>query len=314
MKDKNRELDDVKVTVADYREHCAYQPILSPITTNNRLTTNSSQMASQTGGGGETLPMKSFHVQETIADGIYHVNISEKMPVNASVQQQQQPSSLVMVVTPSLLGQVVNQSSSSMSSIGNIQIPKIASEKPPKPQPQPFSPRSLVTVAQHSGVEDTPQNGTGIGSSEQNSNLMRPALSAKKLPENVAPIPDNFEKLLDKSKSETPLNNNYEEGAAPTKKKKLDKSLNSAQRGGVEEHNNGEGVMMMVGERGGENGGGDRPLLDVNNNLNNEVAADQGKEFGDNLRMDEADVDDGGDDGKWQSSSFSYFHEFIILL
>lgn len=284
----------MKAKIIEYQGHCAYQP---------HEFKQDSLNTTIPATGSKDVVRKSFQVLHTINEGIYRVNISEKTLTNNISSKQRH------LASTSPTDQ--NYQSSSASSIGNLQIPKMAGLG----VQQYKSEATILSYNNGSNILATaippPQqletqsitglNGTGGTANESKLKSMSSSSPIRKLPENVAPIPDNFEKLLDKSKSEAdrqPIkadNSDLED-----KSKKLDKSLNSFQIMDNEKYPNGGQQhnieqVISINAREGTNEG-DRPILDTNN-LHNEVAADQGKEFGDSMRMDEADVDDGGDDG-----------------
>ncbi|KAM7362078.1 uncharacterized protein ACRADG_012915 isoform 2-T2 [Cochliomyia hominivorax] len=175
---------------------------------------------------------------------------------------------------------------------------------------------------------------TARGSSSTSSSNSPPLAlppNQRKLPENVAPIPENFEDLLQKNNNNDmvknngdnaqlddnkPLksamnnnNNNYDSRAHEIKDaldlkdhNKNNKDVNDEKDddGGNDDDDGGLG-LGADNDGGGGAAAGDiavkrnqQQLLD--DSLKNEVADDQGKEFGDGLRLDEGAMEEDDDD------------------
>lgn len=295
------------MVVKEYKEHCAYQPFF--------ITTQVANMTLFFSDRAEETVKKSFHEQETITNGVYRVNISENVFKNMNVEQYSHISKNESATQQS---DQLNQNSS-LGSIGNIPIPKSGAfvniknleQKQSKTRKSPslpsVSPQNRSTNQKL--IERLFVTGNNTSALDTNLGSMHSLLAAKLLPENVAPIPDNFEKLLDKSKGENilspyeaelQLGKSQEPTEMDQKSKKMEKSLPSAQilvNGKIVKSGHDDEVLIPEGQNLQESLGDGNPSLLDKNSLHNEVAADQGKEFGENLRLDETDVDDGGDDG-----------------
>ncbi|KAH8330576.1 hypothetical protein KR067_005213 [Drosophila pandora] len=324
---------------------------------------------------------KSFDAQVQVSDGLYRigggVNLLETNP------KQNQTTSATNNTTKSLGGGILEQEpqkeqqpllpfavrnnhSLILNSVENFQIvPKVLSEKQQQEEPQladgqvsPLSaPRKSSTPAPNASVAPKIVSSSSSGLPPL---AVPPAKPERKLPENVAPIPDNFEDTkvdgkgdavdVDTAAEELPKNennnryanavndleNNRNLGVAPkpledsgaheVKDALNEPSFNLPAAGGGQNLFDGElpapgpgpvpdepakqmaDQLAAGGAGGGEGveGDDDDDVGDVavkqpqhlleNDNLNNEIMADQGKEFPEGIHLEDGMDEDPDED------------------
>ncbi|XP_026831584.1 uncharacterized protein LOC6553789 isoform X1 [Drosophila erecta] len=325
---------------------------------------------------------KSFDAQVQVSEGLYRigggVNLLATNPnqnlttasTNSTIKSnsdgtQEQPQHL-----PLLPFAVRNNHSLILTSVENFQIvPKSVSEKQQQEEPQlsggPVSPLSAprksstqasVGSASDKKAGDAPNASVApkVSSSGLPPLAVPPAKSERKLPENVAPIPENFEDKadtkgdavdVDTAAEELPKNENNnryanavndmegnknvgvapkpieDSGAHEVKDALNEPSFNLPAAGGGPNFFDGElpapgpgpvpdDTAKQMAEAAGAGGGGDgdddddvgdvavkqpQHLLDTDN-LNNEIVADQGKEFAEGIHLEDGMDEDQDED------------------
>ncbi|XP_016979005.1 uncharacterized protein LOC108044485 isoform X1 [Drosophila rhopaloa] len=325
---------------------------------------------------------KSFDAQVQVSEGLYRIGGGVNLPTTNSNQNLTKASTNSSIKSngdgtqeqrqqlPLLPFAVRNNHSLILNSVENFQIvPKSLNEKQQQEEPQlsggpvsPLSaPRKSSTQASKSGVDaknagEAPNASVApkVSSSGLPPLAVPPAKQERKLPENVAPIPDNFEDKadakgdavdVDTAAEEMPKNennnryanavndleNNKNLGVAPkpnedsgaheVKDALNEPSFNLPAAGGGQNFFDGElpapgpgpvpdepakQIADAAGAAGGGEGDDDDDVGDVavkqpqhlldTDNLNNEIVADQGKEFAEGIHLEDGMDEDQDED------------------
>uniref|UniRef100_A0A1I8Q7P7 Golgi integral membrane protein 4 n=1 Tax=Stomoxys calcitrans TaxID=35570 RepID=A0A1I8Q7P7_STOCA len=208
------------------------------------------------------------------------------------------------------------------------QVAPLGAPKHKTSSPATKSEPQMVAAAASNATSANARNGAGKSSSStSNSPPLALPPNQKKLPENVAPYPENFEDLLQKTNNEqsknddagdlnqpkasalkAPPNNNFDFGAHEVNDNINDDSNlphdednnffdadNDAAKHPKDNVNNDDDEAgLLAGDNEVEGGAAAGDIAVKHNqqlleNLKNEVAEDQGKEFADGLRLDEGE-------------------------
>ncbi|XP_065354991.1 myb-like protein X isoform X2 [Calliphora vicina] len=364
------ELEDI---VKDYQSHCEYKArdnSRKPVAPKPDITL---------GNNNPSTSEKSFKHQDSVSEGVYHISLNitnnnkETKTLNGrGVTSSIEPSNAHIVPKP--IKRIADDEQQQQEK-PNRQLSQENDKNQVAPLSAPKNKGQLASTATSkseqqvqaaSQVNATSANvRTARGSSTSSSNSPPLALppNQRKLPENVAPIPDNFEDLLQKSNNEALKsnddpsqldengnhdfnenkngggalksannNNNYDSGGHEMKDALGEGDSNNLQHDDdinnffdtdqePKEHNKNNNNKDLNDDKdddggnddddgglglGADNDGGaaagdiaikhnqQQQLLD--DSLKNEVADDQGKEFGDGLRLDEGAMEEDDDD------------------
>ncbi|XP_033163870.1 uncharacterized protein LOC117143324 isoform X1 [Drosophila mauritiana] len=394
QRDGEHKIHALEATIAEFKTNCNYVPKVQPAEApahghqqqlnkpaEQMPTTHHSNPAQLAHSIEKPRNEKSFDAQVQVSEGLYRigggVNLLATNPnqnlTNASTNftlksngdgTQEQPKLPLMPFA------VSNNHSLILNSVENFQIvPKSASEKQQQEEPQlsggPVSPLSAprksstqasVGSASDKKAGDAPNASVApkVSSSGLPPLAVPPAKTERKLPENVAPIPENFEDKtdtkgdavdVDNAAEELPKNENNnryanavndmegnknvgvapkpieDSGAHEVKDALNEPSFNLPAAGGGQNFFDGElpapgpgpvpdETAKQMAEAAGAAGGGDgdddddvgdvavkqpQHLLDTDN-LNNEIMADQGKEFAEGIHLEDGMDEDQDED------------------
>uniref|UniRef100_A0A1I8Q7U4 Golgi integral membrane protein 4 n=1 Tax=Stomoxys calcitrans TaxID=35570 RepID=A0A1I8Q7U4_STOCA len=306
-KDTHQQLERVKVLeqqLKQYESQCdlkSKEMQRNPVVPKPNISDNNNPSTSQ----------KTFNLQEPVSDGVYRITIVPK-PVKRIPEEEEAAN---VVQKPA-----VEENKNQVAPLG---APKHKTSSPAtKSEPQ------MVAAAASNATSANARNGAGKSSSStSNSPPLALPPNQKKLPENVAPYPENFEDLLQKTNNEqsknddagdlnqpkasalkAPPNNNFDFGAHEVNDNINDDSNlphdednnffdadNDAAKHPKDNVNNDDDEAgLLAGDNEVEGGAAAGDIAVKHNqqlleNLKNEVAEDQGKEFADGLRLDEGE-------------------------
>ncbi|KAM7362079.1 uncharacterized protein ACRADG_012915 isoform 3-T3 [Cochliomyia hominivorax] len=353
-------IKELEQTVKDYQSHCDYK-----VAENLRKP-----VAPKPDMSNPSTSEKSFKHQESVSEGVYHIavnitnnnNNENKMLNGVGVTSSSEPTNAHIVPKPikRLANEEEQQEQEKPNRQENVEH-QVAPLSAPKNKGQLSSTAiskseqqmpAASTVNATSSANVRTARGSSSTSSSNSPPLALPP-NQRKLPENVAPIPENFEDLLQKNNNNDmvknngdnaqlddnkPLksamnnnNNNYDSRAHEIKDALGEGDSNNLQHDDdinnffdndqdLKDHNkNNKDVNDEKDDDGGNDdddgglglgadndGGGGAAAGDIavkrnqqqllDDSLKNEVADDQGKEFGDGLRLDEGAMEEDDDD------------------
>ncbi|XP_026831587.1 uncharacterized protein LOC6553789 isoform X2 [Drosophila erecta] len=338
QRDKEHKIHALEATIAEFKTNCNYvpkvQPAEAPVHGHQQQLNKPAEQMPTTHHSNSAQPAhsiekprneKSFDAQVQVSEGLYRIG-GGIVPKSVSEKQQQEE--------PQLSGGPVSplsapRKSSTQASVGS------ASDKKAGDAPN----ASVAPKVSSSGLPPL---------------AVPPAKSERKLPENVAPIPENFEDKadtkgdavdVDTAAEELPKNENNnryanavndmegnknvgvapkpieDSGAHEVKDALNEPSFNLPAAGGGPNFFDGElpapgpgpvpdDTAKQMAEAAGAGGGGDgdddddvgdvavkqpQHLLDTDN-LNNEIVADQGKEFAEGIHLEDGMDEDQDED------------------
>ncbi|XP_017041148.1 uncharacterized protein LOC108088030 isoform X1 [Drosophila ficusphila] len=394
QRDGEHKIHALETTIAEFKTNCNYVPKVQPAEApahvhQQQLNKPAEQMPTTRHSNPAQLAHsiekphneKSFDAQVQVSEGLYRIgggvnlltNPNKNLTIaatNSTIKSngdgtKEQPQQL-----PLLPFAVRNNHSLIINSVENFQIvPKSLNEKQQQEEPQlsggpvsPLSaPRKSSTQASEGGAAVKKAGGAPnasvapkISSSGLPPLAVPPAKTERKLPENVAPIPENFEDKtdtkgeavdVDTAAEELPKNENNnryanaqhdlesnknlgvapkpieDSGAHEVKDALNEPSFNLPAAGGGQNFFDGElpapgpgpvpdEPAKQMAEAAGAGGGGEgdddddvgdvavkqpQHLLDTDN-LNNEIVADQGKEFAEGIHLEDGIDEDQDED------------------
>ncbi|XP_016996856.2 inner centromere protein A isoform X1 [Drosophila takahashii] len=379
----------LEATVAEFRTNCNYVPKVQPAEApahghqqQQQLNKPADQMPTTRHSNAAQLAHsiekprneKSFDAQVQVSEGLYRIGGGVNLLATNQTTAATNNSTLksngdgIQEQLPLLPFAVRNNHSLILNSVENFQIvPKSLNEKQQQQQEEPqlsggavsplSAPRKSSTQSAEGGAAAKKAGNApnaSVAPKVSSSSGLPPVKPDRKLPENVAPIPDNFEDKadtkgdgvdVDTAAEELPKNENNnryanavnelesnknlgvapkpleDSGAHEVKDALNEPSFNLPAAGGGQNFFDGElpapgpgpvpdepakQMAEAAGAGGGGEGDDDDDVGDVavkqpqhlleSDNLNNEIVADQGKEFAEGIHLEDAMDEDQDED------------------